>query len=132
MQRLSIDFRRFAPFAGALAACIATPARAVDQLVNFRGSASWINAYTHNQVSETDRDPDGTTLGIPSDRLTSELRPNFKFVTNDLQVVARPRLSLYADRTNTKDMETGNKKAGVFKSSHAFVWSEAFAQWTMS
>ena len=81
------------------------------------------------------RNPDNLVLQIPQDRLVSELRPSFKLVSSTLQIVARPRLTIAAERTaldvapSSPDETT---KRRPFKGTSDVVWSEAFAQWTMS
>ncbi len=81
------------------------------------------------------RNPDNQILQIPQDRLVSELRPSFKLVSSSLQIVARPRLTFAAERTAldvapSSPDETTTRQP--FKGTSNVIWSEAFAQWTMS
>ena len=105
---------------------VSLDARAADEALSFRGNASWINAYEHATVLDDPRNPDNQSLGIPTDRFLSELRPNLKIVSTSLQVVARPRITF----ESAKSTVAGVKHPYQGYSSN--IWSEAFLQWTMS
>src|SRR4051812_32070560 len=73
-------------------------ARAADEALSFRGSASWYTAFVHGTVLDDPRNPGNQALEIPSDAVVSQLRPSLKLVSSSLTVVARPRLTFEADK----------------------------------
>lgn len=107
-----------------------TRAHAADEALSFRGSATWTNAYSHSSIVDDARNPHNA-LGVAEDRLVSQLKPTFKVMSSSLQLVARPRFTLSADKAAKNGGETDKTKK-VFQGRATNVWSEAFAQWTMS
>ncbi len=108
------------------AGLLSHPASGADEALSFRGSATWLNAYVHGTVLDDPRNPDNQVLELPADSFVSQLRPTVKLVSSSLQLVARPRLTFEVDKVK---VGTGTRP---YRGHSASVWSEAFAQWTMS
>lgn len=101
-------------------------ARAADEALSFRGSATWLNAYVHGTVVDDPRNPDNQALELASDRFVSQLRPSLKLVSSSLQIIARPRLTFETAKATVAQSKQ------PYQGHSSNIWSEAFAQWTMS
>ena len=98
-----------------------------DDPLTFRASVSWLNAAQHGTIlNDSAINPDNQLLSQPRDRFVSELRPNIKFATTTVQLIARPRIT----QTYQVVPKPGPYAPPTGDISHELL--EGFLQWTVS
>ncbi len=110
----------------AIGLSIASIAYGRNTALEFRGSLSWLNGIKAEETAPSDLNKENQLKIVRDRQALSELRPNLKLSTSEIQFVARPRIQYETCRV------TSQGKSGSPETEVQSVMREAFLQWTLS